>query len=626
MKKVRNGFIKKFSLHCLIGVIALGLMTIIGTGCAGGDGDGDGGETPASAVDGRVKDTAGNPIEGVEIVGGGLTSSTGSDGSFLLALDPGKDQIVTFSREGYVTSSRQVDVFSGTTTSHIITLMAEGDPVTVINAENGLTVTGSRKESLVAPEGAFVDAGGNAVTGNIQVYLTPFDPAVPEQFSAYPGNLRGLTLDGDIVTLETFGVMDVTVRQNDQDLQIADGKTVDIRIPAPSSGQKPDTSDMWTYDADRGLWVQNETGATYDSVSDTYQATLSHLTPCNVDRPYVPACIWGMVKDRNGDPVAGAFVEVIPVGKSSGVTSSDFTDLNGYYCLYVERNQELEIKVWTPWTSEDECTGGEHLDDSCITTIISSPVSNTASGTYPMDCSVDCKQIRSLEVGQDDPGPLNEAACAAVATTFKDPFTSTCAWGLTDFYECFAPEGECKYELDLSSMTYVVEFESGSIIESTFGAFGMETIFYGPDPFNLRCGTMTYSDDGTTITTEYGQSYTIRNLESGGFEIECSGGQTFTLSPEQLDFLAGCSATTGDDDSGAQCKAKDGTFGADCEFDFECDSDSGLECCGPIFGEKTCQIAYLCDLLCEDDLDCTSPQICCDAGGYNMCLPAEACQ
>lgn len=633
MRKVKNGFFKNLPYLCLVGVIALGLMSCTGGGGGGtstttaDDGGGNGEAT--SAVDGRVIDTAGNGVESVQIVGGGFTSSTGSDGSFHLALDPGMDQIVTFSREGYVTSSRQVDVFSGTATNLIVTLMAEGDPVTVNNAESGLTVSGLRNASIVAPAGAFVDADGNTATGDVEVYLTPFDPAIPEEFSAYPGNLRGLTLDGDIVTLETFGVMDVTVRQNGQDLQIADGKTVDIRIPAPSSGQKPDTSDMWTYDVDRGLWVQNETGATYDSGSDTYQATISHLTPCNVDRPNVPACIWGMVKDRNGDPVAGAFVEAIPIGKRGGMTSSDFTDLNGYYCLYVERNQELEIKVWTPWTTEDECTGGEHVDDCCITTITSSPISNTAPGTYPMDCSVDCKQIRSIEVGQDDPGPLNEAACEAVTATFEDPFTGTCAWGLTDFYECFAPEGACEYKLDLFSIfgpTYEVEFENGSRIESKFGVFGMETIFYGPDPLNRPCGTMTYSADAseTMITTESGRSYTIRSLESGGFEIECSGGQTFTLSPEQLDFLAGCSATTGDDDSGVQCEAKEGTFGADCVFDSNC--DSGLKCCGPIGGEKTCQIDYFCDFLCEDDWDCTSPQICCDAGGYNICLPAEACQ
>ena len=36
MKKVRNEFIKSLYYLCLIGVIALGLMTIIGTGGGGG--------------------------------------------------------------------------------------------------------------------------------------------------------------------------------------------------------------------------------------------------------------------------------------------------------------------------------------------------------------------------------------------------------------------------------------------------------------------------------------------------------------------------------------------------------------------------------------------------------------
>jgi len=39
MKKVRNGFIKNLRHLCLIGVIALGLMTIVGTGGNGDDGD-----------------------------------------------------------------------------------------------------------------------------------------------------------------------------------------------------------------------------------------------------------------------------------------------------------------------------------------------------------------------------------------------------------------------------------------------------------------------------------------------------------------------------------------------------------------------------------------------------------
>jgi len=40
MKKVRNGFVKNLHYLCLVGVIALGLMTIVATGGGGGDGGG----------------------------------------------------------------------------------------------------------------------------------------------------------------------------------------------------------------------------------------------------------------------------------------------------------------------------------------------------------------------------------------------------------------------------------------------------------------------------------------------------------------------------------------------------------------------------------------------------------
>ncbi|MBN1850688.1 MAG: hypothetical protein JW932_19110 [Deltaproteobacteria bacterium] len=36
MRKVKNGFIKNLYYICLVGVIALGLMMIVGAGCGGG--------------------------------------------------------------------------------------------------------------------------------------------------------------------------------------------------------------------------------------------------------------------------------------------------------------------------------------------------------------------------------------------------------------------------------------------------------------------------------------------------------------------------------------------------------------------------------------------------------------
>ena len=46
MRNVRNGFVKSINYLCLVGVIALGLMTIVATGGGGGDGAGGGGTSP----------------------------------------------------------------------------------------------------------------------------------------------------------------------------------------------------------------------------------------------------------------------------------------------------------------------------------------------------------------------------------------------------------------------------------------------------------------------------------------------------------------------------------------------------------------------------------------------------
>ncbi len=78
MKKARNGFIKNLRYLCLIGVIALGLMTIVGTGGGGGGGgddvvdvvDGDDIVDDGDVVDGDDVDD-GDVVDGDDIVDDG---------------------------------------------------------------------------------------------------------------------------------------------------------------------------------------------------------------------------------------------------------------------------------------------------------------------------------------------------------------------------------------------------------------------------------------------------------------------------------------------------------------------------------------------------------------------------
>lgn len=74
MKKARNGFIKTLPYLCLVGIIALGLMTIVGTGGGGGGGGGassgityTGLETKATISDSNAEDLLTGAYEGGSI-------------------------------------------------------------------------------------------------------------------------------------------------------------------------------------------------------------------------------------------------------------------------------------------------------------------------------------------------------------------------------------------------------------------------------------------------------------------------------------------------------------------------------------------------------------------------------
>jgi len=595
------------------------------SGCPAADSDGDLLPDGEANVIGSVKDVTGQRVANVQVTSGAASTATNGAGMFSFDLPVGQDRIILFSCEGYVTASKRVDV-NETGSSYVpVTLMTMDAPKS-LDASQGGVITGARNSSITVPPGAFVNAAGEPVTGSVEVRLTPFDPALAEELSAYPGELRGLTVASETLPLVTYGVLDITVTQNGQPLQIAEGQTIVAQVPAPSDGPIPETSEVWIFDAESSLWVQSEYGdAVYDPQTGTYIALIGHLSPCNIDQPVVPTCIWGLVKDVQGDPVAGALVQAIP--ESAGRISLDYTDAYGYFCMYVERNTNMRIEIWTPIS--DSCPAAMREDPYCVTTRSIHSGSGVVEGGYPSDCSGNCTQVPVITTEDVDPGPLDEAACV-VAGVGDNPFWTTCASGMWDFYACYAPEGTCYYEFDPFDpfgSGYTLEFENGSKMEMEFSVLeGAVTKVYGPtDMGNPLCGTITGDGGETNITTDSGSTYTIRVSESGRMEIICPSGSSFVLTPEQVEFLNGCSGDSSGEGSGIGCEPKPGTLGADCTFDSDCTA-TGLACCGPIGGEQTCQIEQFCDLLCDSDQDCQDPYICCSAGGYNMCLPLDACQ
>ena len=584
-----------------------------------------------TGLSGTVADTAGKQLSGVKVTCGAISGTSSSDGSFKLALNPGLDQIVIFSGTGLIACSWRVNVYKGVT-SFLPVKMKPRTKNETIDSSTGGTVNGPEGAAITTPPGSFVDSSGAAVGGEVDVSLTPLDPAKPEEAAACPGELSGKTIDGTIVPLITYGVLDILVTKNGEPLQIAPGKTVDLAIPAASAGPLPAATSLWYYDEGQARWLEVSGQATYNAGTNTFGATVSHLTSYTAARALDPSCVSGLVQDAQGKPVVGATVTAQQGDSldSRGIYAMTQTDENGNFCLTTEREKLVLLTV---------------TDASGTITTRTFTASATRS-KYPADCSqTSCLQLKTIVTGTQDPGQ-NPGTADCNYDPSTNPFIGTCAEGLGDFYVCYHPEGECFYQIDYGTstvnMNYKISFENGARMEFTIDILGGSTIsLYGPDPLNKLCGTMTAYGEQTTITTESGQAYTLLYNSSGAVEVVCPGGISFVLNGAQKDALYGCNGTIGDAGSsgaggGVTCQPYPGSFMSACTVDTDC--QTGYQCCGPeaknnskcvppdmcSLLEESCSSDDECPPICYAEDNCVS-QICCPVGFFNICMPTEYC-
>jgi hypothetical protein len=227
-----------------------------------------------------------------------------------------------------------------------VTRLAEA-PAIAFDSDVGGPVVGMRGASIEAMPGSFVDRQGNAITGMVDVHLTPLDPGVAAELAAYPGDGRARTSGGETVQLETFGVVDVTVRQGDTDLTIADGMGVVVEFPLPDAMPQtpPETIPLWGFDDATGEWTE-EGIATLDEERGVYVGTITHLSPWNCDQPLEATCVKGRVVDESGDGIPGAYIIArgLDYSGDSGATAGE----GGEFCVPVRKDSRIEVTVHLP--------------------------------------------------------------------------------------------------------------------------------------------------------------------------------------------------------------------------------------------------------------------------------------
>lgn len=331
-------------------------------------------------IEGRVVDGDGDAVAGVAVMQDGAElGRTNASGRFTVMAAADAIVVLAFEAPGFVRGLERVQVADAATALRV-QLRAQS-PAIPFDADAGGRVQGDRGASLDAPPHAFVDRAGQPITGMVDIHLTPLDPAVPAELAAYPGDGRARTSEGGTVQLESFGVVDVTVRQGDTDLTIAPGMGVTVEFPLPAvadgaAASPPETIALWGFDEGAGVWTE-EGVATLDLARGVYVGTIGHLSPWNCDQPLEATCVSGHVRDRSGVGIAGAYVignGVDYLGDASAVSGAD-----GEFCLPARKQSIVDVTVYLP--------GGESL------------TRRIDSGSDDTDIPVSCGDPRCLDAG-----------------------------------------------------------------------------------------------------------------------------------------------------------------------------------------------------------------------------------
>ncbi len=294
-------------LRLLLTVVSV-LSIFFMIGCdSGSDDDDDDSPTPPSGdlnVSGYVIGL-GLPISGANVTIGDVSTAT-SSGSFSMkpfstaAVDDGTNTVlmVTVTADGYATGYTKIIYDENTTdyTTEITLLPISAAMMPYDNFPSGIDfdIPGSDGSedpvgNITIPDEAYPD-GVTSITGAI----TYIDPNSPDLGNSPGGDLNGTDTTGDVQMLESFGMMEFDLKDQDGNpiTDLAPGQSAIVTMKVPNGSDL--TTDvpynivpLWYFDPTTGLWKQEGQGeVTSDTNGDLWiVGTVTHFTWWNYDRP-----------------------------------------------------------------------------------------------------------------------------------------------------------------------------------------------------------------------------------------------------------------------------------------------------------------------------------------------------
>ncbi|MGB8223726.1 MAG: PKD domain-containing protein, partial [Polyangiales bacterium] len=253
-------------------------------------------------VEGAVTTLADVAIEGVNVsvVGGSTSGITDAMGKVRMSLGTDIPLTLKLTKSGYADQFAVVqfppDI--GADAYFEAAMRVRDAELMLADAALGGTLTGRDGALLSLPPNALVGPGGTSMTGAVQASITPVD-VTEAAAGGFPGTFDGVTPEGVVTPIVSFGVVEYVLTAAGQILQLAPGKTATIEVPVYATrrldGSLVVAGDMlpfWSLDETTGIWVQEGEGLIVSSDASpsglAMRATVTHLSWWNTDLGFDP--------------------------------------------------------------------------------------------------------------------------------------------------------------------------------------------------------------------------------------------------------------------------------------------------------------------------------------------------
>lgn len=338
-------------------------------------------EPDVAMIRGAVVSVDGAPIADAVVTDGTNEARTDSEGRFAILAPLGVPVIDLRARaDGWSSGHVRLPRDARSAEFHLLAMESatvDARSGGVVESDDGLTVS--------FPEGAFVRPDGSEVVGPVQVSWTLLNKA--HQIAAAPGGMRATTTGLDDFPLESFGMAEVTIQQNGEDLELAVDAELSFPLADSAEFDDGDTVPLWTFDEDGGVWVQEGEGVVQDGM---FVAQVPHFTWWNCDIPMTVTCVRGRVLDASGIPSTNT--PVVAEGQDYMGWTSSWTATDGAFEIPVRIGSKVEVR-------------GQHGSDSFAEGMGIAPfVVDTPPGPNDPCVDVGTITVRDLRVDADGDG------------------------------------------------------------------------------------------------------------------------------------------------------------------------------------------------------------------------------